>query len=51
MTRSMYKRTGMVSEFYCDRACHDGEPLYHDGDGGYYCELCELNPDSDDDAE
>jgi hypothetical protein len=39
---------GTLSEFYCDRACHDGEPLFHDGDGSYYCVMCEISPDSDD---
>ena len=36
------------SGLYCDRVCHDGEELLHDGEGGHYCEACEENPDSDD---
>lgn len=38
---------GEESEWYCDR--HEDEKLLHDGMGGHYCELCDENPDSDED--
>jgi hypothetical protein len=38
-----------LTEWFCDYVnkdddddTHEDEPLYHDGEGGYYCERCDL---------
>lgn len=35
-------KKGEESEFYCDRPHHECSVLLHDGDGGYYCEDCDM---------
>ena len=44
-----HPKRGTQTEWYCDWVdgdeefdTHEDEPLYHDGEGGYYCERCEL---------